>query len=76
MGWSSIGSAWSTASAIAAKAAEQAKTIAEEQSKHLPNEQAKKWSETAMGYVKNAQLDKLGKYNGLFMYMEDAYAFM
>ena len=68
LGWGSLGSAWSTASAIAAKAAEQAKTIAEEQAKHLPNEQAKKWSDTAIGYVKNAQLDKLGKYNGLLMY--------
>lgn len=75
LGWSSLGTAWTTASTIAAKAAEQAKTIAEEQAKHLPNEQAKKWSETAMGYVKNAQLDKLGKYNDLFMYMDDAYAF-
>ena len=61
---------------MAAKAAEQAKTIAEEQAKHLPNEQAKKWSETAMGYVKNAQLDKLGKHYGIFMYIEDAYALM
>lgn len=69
LGWGSIGSAWSTASAIAAKAAEQAKTMAEEQAKHLPNEQAKKWSETAIGYVKNAQLDKLGEYNGLSMYI-------
>ena len=76
LGWGSLGSAWSTASAIAAKAAEQAKTIAEEQAKHLPNEQAKKWSETAIGYVKNAQLDKLGKYNGLLMYTEDAYNLM
>lgn len=74
LGWGSLGSAWSTASAIAAKAAEQAKTIAEEQAKHLPNEQAKKWSETAMGYVKNAQLDKLSKSNDVPMYAKDAYA--
>jgi hypothetical protein len=76
LGWGSLGSAWSTASAIAAKAAEQAKTIAEEQAKHLPNEQAKKWSETAMGYVKNAQLDKIGTHDGLSRYIEDAYAFV
>jgi len=74
LGWGSLGNAWSTASAIAVKAAEQAKTIAEEQAKHLPNEQAKKWGDTAMGYVKNAQLDKLGEYNSLFMYTKDAYA--
>jgi len=76
LGWGSLGSAWSTASAIAAKAAEQAKTIAEEQAKNLPNEQAKKWSETAMGYVKNAQLDKLGKYISLFVYIYNAYPSM
>jgi Family of unknown function (DUF5427) len=69
LGWGSLGSAWSTASAIAAKAAEQAKTIAEEQAKHLPNEQAKKWGETAMGYVKNAQLDKISQFNYLFTYI-------
>jgi hypothetical protein len=53
-GW---GSVWSTASA----AVKQARTVVDEQVKNLPkNEQAKKWSEGMMEYVKNAQLDKLG----------------
>jgi len=53
-GW---GSVWSTASA----AVKQAKTVVDEQVKYLPkNDQAKKWSEGMMEYVKNTQLDKLG----------------
>ncbi|KAF8528069.1 maintenance of telomere capping protein 1 [Hysterangium stoloniferum] len=54
-GW---GSVWSTASA----AVKQARNVVDEQVKNLPkNEQAKKWSEGMMEYVKNAQLDKLGQ---------------
>ena len=52
-GW---GSVWSTASA----AIQQAKTVVDEQVKHLPkNEQARKWGENVMEYAKTAQLDKL-----------------
>ncbi|KAF8514510.1 maintenance of telomere capping protein 1 [Gautieria morchelliformis] len=54
-GW---GSVWSSASA----AVKQARSVVDEQVKNLPkNEQAKKWSEGMMEYVKNAQLDKLGQ---------------
>jgi hypothetical protein len=65
-GWGSWGNVWSTASA----AIQQARTAVDEQVKNLPanlpnNEQAKKWSEGVtqgvMGYVKQAQLDKLGQ---------------
>lgn len=53
-GW---GSVWSTASA----AIQQAKTVVDEQVKHLPkNEQARKWGENVYEYAKTAQLDKLG----------------
>lgn len=52
-GW---GSVWNSASAAIA----QAKTVVEEQAKNLPNDQAKKWSEGMITYVKQAQLDKLG----------------
>jgi Family of unknown function (DUF5427) len=53
-GW---GSVWSSASA----AVKQARSVVDEQVKNLPkNEQAKKWSEGMMEYVKNAQLDRLG----------------
>ncbi|CAG7846721.1 SubName: Full=Uncharacterized protein {ECO:0000313/EMBL:CCA74245.1} [Serendipita indica DSM 11827] len=52
-GW---GSVWNTASAALA----QAKNVVEEQAKHLPNDQAKKWGEGVMTYVKQAQLDKIG----------------
>jgi len=53
-GW---GSVWTSASA----AIQQAKTVVDEQVKNLPQaDQAKKWSEGMMDYVKNAQLDKLG----------------
>jgi Family of unknown function (DUF5427) len=53
-GW---GSVWSSASA----AVKQARNVVDEQVKNLPkNDQAKKWSEGMMEYVKNAQLDKLG----------------
>lgn len=52
-GW---GSVWSSASA----AIQQAKTVVDEQVKHLPkNEQARKWGEGVMEYAKSAQLDKL-----------------
>lgn len=54
-GW---GSVWSTASA----AIQQAKTVVDEQVKHLPkNEQARKWGENVMEYAKTAQLDKLSQ---------------
>ncbi|KAF8807224.1 hypothetical protein BYT27DRAFT_7189313 [Phlegmacium glaucopus] len=54
-GW---GSVWSTASA----AIQQAKTVVDEQVKHLPkNEQARKWGENVFEYAKTAQLDKLGQ---------------
>lgn len=52
-GW---GSVWNTASAAIA----QAKTVVEEQAKNLPNDQAKKWGEGMITYVKQAQLDKIG----------------
>ncbi|KAG8837784.1 hypothetical protein FRB91_005793 [Serendipita sp. 411] len=56
-GW---GSVWNTASAAIA----QAKTVVDEQvkqlPKQLPNDQAKKWGEGVMTYVKQAQLDKIG----------------
>lgn len=53
-GW---GSVWSTASA----AIQQAKSVVDEQVKHLPkNEQARKWGEGVIEYAKAAQLDKLG----------------
>lgn len=65
-GWSSV---WSTASA----AVKQARTVVDEQVKNLPvsipnvsmpnNEQAKKWSEGMLDYVKNTQLDKLGSFH-------------
>lgn len=63
-GWSSV---WSSASA----AVKQARTVVDEQVKNLPvaipnvpipnNEQAKKWSEGMLEYVKNTQLDKIGQ---------------
>ena len=53
-GW---GSVWSTASA----AIQTAKSVVDEQVKHLPkNEQARKWGEGVIEYAKTAQLDKLG----------------
>ena len=56
-GW---GSVWSSASA----AVKQARSAVDEQVKNLPkNEQAKKWSEGMLEYVKNAQLDKLGGFH-------------
>lgn len=55
-GW---GSVWSTASA----AIQQAKTVVDEQVKHLPkNEQARKWGEGVIEYAKTAQLDKIGAF--------------
>jgi hypothetical protein len=58
-GW---GSVWSTASA----AIQQAKTVVDEQVKHLPkNEQARKWGENVMEYAKTAQLDKLSASSAL-----------
>ena len=55
-GWNSV---WSSASA----AVKQARSVVDEQVKNLPkNEQAKKWSEGMMEYVKNTQLDKLGAF--------------
>lgn len=56
-GW---GSVWSTASA----AMQQAKSVVDEQVKHLPkNEQARKWGEGVIEYAKQAQLDKLSAFN-------------
>lgn len=53
-GW---GSVWTTASA----AIQQAKTVVDEQVKHLPkNEQVRGWGEGVLEYAKTAQLDKLG----------------
>ena len=52
-GW---GNVWTSASA----ALQQAKTVVDEQVKHLPKQdQARKWSEGMLEYAKNAQLDKL-----------------
>ncbi|KZP00775.1 hypothetical protein CALVIDRAFT_533108 [Calocera viscosa TUFC12733] len=57
-GWSGVGGLWSTAST----ALQQARSVAEEQAKQLQgNEQAKKWTEGVMGYVKSANLDKLSQ---------------
>jgi len=57
-GW---GSVWNTASAALA----QAKERVDEQVKNLPqipqNEQARKWGEGMMDYVKQAQLDKIAQ---------------
>jgi hypothetical protein len=62
-GW---GSVWNSASA----ALQQAKSVVEEQAKHLPpippvaavrTEQARRWGEGMMEYVKNAQFDKISK---------------
>ncbi|KAL0072191.1 hypothetical protein AAF712_001115 [Marasmius tenuissimus] len=54
-GW---GSVWNTASA----ALQQARTVVDEQVKHLPkNEQARKWGEGMMEYAKSANIDKLGQ---------------
>ncbi|KAG9094588.1 hypothetical protein FRC06_010669 [Ceratobasidium sp. 370] len=62
-GW---GSVWTSASA----ALQQAKSVVEEQAKHLPpipgaaavrTEQARKWGEGMMEYVKTAQFDKISQ---------------
>ncbi|CAE6458247.1 unnamed protein product [Rhizoctonia solani] len=62
-GW---GSVWNSASA----ALQQARTVVEEQAKHLPpipptaaarGEIARKWGEGMMEYVKNAQFDKISQ---------------
>lgn len=57
-GW---GSVWTSASA----AIQQAKTVVDEQVKNLPNvpqaEQTRQWREGLVGYVKNAQLDKISE---------------
>ena len=53
-GWGS--SVWSSASA----ALQQARTVVDEQVKHLPNnDQAKKWREGVLEYAKNADLEKI-----------------
>lgn len=58
-GW---GSVWTSASA----AIQQAKTVVDEQVKNLPNvpqaEQTRQWREGLVGYVKNAQLDKISEW--------------
>lgn len=63
-GW---GSVWSNASA----AIQQAKAAVDEGVKNLPNvpqpEQTRQWREGLIDYVKNAQLDKLGMHNSLFL---------
>ncbi|KAG8885463.1 hypothetical protein FRB97_001186 [Tulasnella sp. 331] len=63
-GWGSWGNVWNTASAALA----QAKEKVDEQVKNLPQvpqipqtDQAKKWGEGMMDYVKQAQLDKLAQ---------------
>jgi Family of unknown function (DUF5427) len=51
------GSVWSNASNVL----QQAKSVVDEQVKHLPkNEQARKWGEGMLEYAKTADLDKLG----------------
>ena len=53
-GWSN--SVWSSASA----ALQQARSVVDEQVKHLPNnDQAKKWREGVLEYAKNADLEKI-----------------
>ncbi|KZT19374.1 hypothetical protein NEOLEDRAFT_1152010 [Neolentinus lepideus HHB14362 ss-1] len=55
-GW---GSVWSSASA----AIQQAKSVVDEQVKHIPldQEQARKWGEGMLEYAKSAQIDKIGQ---------------
>lgn len=54
-GW---GSVWSNASTVL----QQAKSVVDEQVKHLPkNEQARKWGEGMLEYAKAADLDKISK---------------
>ncbi|KAH6917546.1 maintenance of telomere capping protein 1 [Coprinopsis sp. MPI-PUGE-AT-0042] len=54
-GWNSV---WSTASA----AIQQAKSVVDEQVKHIPqNEKVRNWGEGVIEYAKNAQLDKLSQ---------------
>lgn len=56
-GW---GSVWTNASTVL----QQAKSVVDEQVKHLPkNEQARKWGEGMLEYAKAADLDKLGTIN-------------
>ena len=59
-GWGWTTSAWGAASSMF----HQAKTVVDEQVKHLPtrNEQARKWGEGMLEYAKNTQLDKLGTF--------------
>ena len=53
-GWGS--SVWTSASA----ALQQARSVVDEQVKHLPNnDQAKKWGEGVLEYAKNADLEKI-----------------
>lgn len=58
-GW---GSVWNSASA----AIQQAKTVVDEQVKNLPTvpqtEQTRQWRDGLVGYVKNAQLDKISEF--------------
>lgn len=66
-GWNSVWSAATAARTAATAAVAQARTVVDEQVKHLPNipvnipnnEQARKWGEGMMEYVKQAQLDKI-----------------
>lgn len=61
-GWGSVWNAASAARTAATAAVQQARTVVDEQVKHLPNnEQARKWGEGMMEYVKQAQLDKIAQ---------------
>lgn len=69
-GWGSVWTAASAARTAATAAVAQARTVVDEQVKHLPNipvnnQQARKWGEGMMEYVKQAQLDKISKWYSL-----------
>lgn len=55
-GW---GKVWTSASA----AMKQVQTVVDEQVKHLPTNDAKKWTEGMMEYAKTSQLEQIGNYS-------------
>jgi hypothetical protein len=58
-GWG-FGGRWGSVLSSASAALQQARSVVDEQVKHLPNnDQAKKWSEGVLEYAKNADLEKI-----------------